>query len=143
MSQAAVEAVLGPDLVAKSSNGPKQLSIKTSAEALLGHEPHKSLRYGATLELVDVSGSSLINAAQLRRLAAYPVMTCCCCCSTGLAACSPGAACPAEQGPCRAPLRAALTTRASAAFAPLQGLKVVYNKADGTLRVSGKYTMQK
>eukprot|EP00882_Tetradesmus_deserticola_P002542 GHRQ01002705.1.p3 GENE.GHRQ01002705.1~~GHRQ01002705.1.p3 ORF type:complete len:105 (+),score=62.17 GHRQ01002705.1:281-595(+) len=61
LSMAVVSAMLGPELVAKATNGKKQLQLKADSEDLSqlfsdkgwGCCFSKSLRYGATLGLVD------------------------------------------------------------------------------------------
>ena len=49
--------MLGPELCEKATNGAKKFEVSVSGDALeelFGHGFSKSLRYGATLELVKV-----------------------------------------------------------------------------------------
>ncbi|DBA87442.1 TPA: hypothetical protein ACH3X1_004483 [Trebouxia sp. C0004] len=57
LTLAQAKAVLGQQLVCKASNGAKKLEVKADSDDLCTVFPNgfsKSLRYGATLELVDV-----------------------------------------------------------------------------------------
>lgn len=58
LSEAVVQAMLGPQLLGKASNGKKQLQLKATNDDLGalhgGWSPFgKSLRYGAQLELIN------------------------------------------------------------------------------------------
>ncbi|KAG2431499.1 hypothetical protein HXX76_009513 [Chlamydomonas incerta] len=57
LTPADVEALLGGKLYGRASKGPKQVSVTTGCsdelEDLMGRAPHKSLRYGAALVLLN------------------------------------------------------------------------------------------
>lgn len=59
LCKAQVKAILGPDLVKTAKNGPKMLEVTATIaelEPLFGYGAFsKTLRYGASLDLVKVS----------------------------------------------------------------------------------------